>query len=114
MKFSHELTENQSSKTVGGRLKFSEPTTEYQFIYDLHSFRQMLTEIGNFRQILTDIFLAVIWLHVALVEAMAGDIPGQKTDDSARAVMDVTPWWAACRADRTSLRSVGGMTTRSL
>ena len=28
LKFSHELTENQSSKTVGGRLKFSEQTTE--------------------------------------------------------------------------------------
>ena len=54
------------------------------------------------------------WLHVALVDAMAGDMPGQKTDDSARAVMDVTPWWAACRADKTSLRGVGGMTTRSL
>ena len=62
LKFSHELTENQSSKTVGGRLKFSEQTTEYQSIYDLHSFRQMLTEIGYFRHILTEIFLAVYCL----------------------------------------------------
>jgi hypothetical protein len=32
---------------------------------------------------------------------IAGVIPGQKTDDSALEIMEVTPWWAACKADKT-------------
>ena len=34
------------------------------------------------------------WLQVARRAVMAGVMPGQNTVDSARAVMEVTPWCA--------------------
>ena len=45
---------------------------------------------------------------------MAGVIPGQKTDDSARASMELTPLWAECNADRMVSQRQGGMTILSL
>jgi hypothetical protein len=45
---------------------------------------------------------------------IAGVIPGQKTDDSALEIMEVTPWWAACKADKTSSRRLGGIIILSL
>ena len=38
----------------------------------------------------------------------------QNTEDSARAVINDTPWWAACRVLSTSPRSEGGTITLSL
>ena len=42
-------------------------------------------------------------------EAMAGVIPGQKTEPSARAVIAVTPWWAEWRDANISDRKDGGI-----
>jgi hypothetical protein len=53
-------------------------------------------------------------LHPALSAVIAGVIPGQKTDDSALEIMEVTPWWAACKADKTSSRRLGGIIILSL
>ena len=50
--------------------------------------------------------LGVLLLQVAhpfLAAVMSFVIPGQKRDASARAIMRLTPWWAAWRA----LRHVG-------
>ena len=44
---------------------------------------------------------------------MSADMPGQKTEDSSRAVIIDTAWWAACRLS-TSPRSEGGTITLSL
>ena len=41
---------------------------------------------------------------------MAGVIPGQKTDDSALASMELTPLWAEYNADRMVSQRQGGMT----
>ena len=45
---------------------------------------------------------------------MVGVIPGQKTDDSARAVIAVTPWCAEWREARISCLRDAGTTMRSL
>jgi hypothetical protein len=45
---------------------------------------------------------------------IAGVIPGQKTDDSALEIMEVTPWWAACKADKISSQRLGGIMILSL
>ena len=45
---------------------------------------------------------------------MAGVMPGQKTDDSARAVTEVTPWWAEWRTASICCHSEGGMMMWSL
>ena len=45
---------------------------------------------------------------------MADVIPGQNIDDSAHAIMEETPLWAACRLESTSGGSAGGITMRSL
>ena len=54
------------------------------------------------------------WLQWARYMVMAGVIPGQNTDASALAIMEETPWWAACRLESTSGRSAGGTRIRSL
>ena len=45
---------------------------------------------------------------------MAGVMPGQKTDDSPWASMELTLLWAECNADRIVSRKQGGMTILSL
>ena len=45
---------------------------------------------------------------------MAGVMPGQKTDDLARASMELTPLWAECNADRIVSQRQGSMTILSL
>ena len=45
---------------------------------------------------------------------MAGLMPGQKTDDSAQAVTEVTPWWAEWIIASKCCCSEGGMMMRSL
>ena len=50
--------------------------------------------------------------HRSLILCMAGVIPGQKIEHSARDSMDVHPPCAACNAMRHSSLSDGGMTTR--
>ena len=52
-----------------------------------------------------------VFFRVAL---MSADMPGQNTEDSARAVIIDTPWWAACRVLSTSPRREGGTITLSL
>ena len=57
------------------------------------------------------------WGHavaVARVMWMSLVIPGQKTDVSARAITDDTPWWAAWRAVRQCGLMDGGITILSL
>ena len=54
------------------------------------------------------------WPQLALRDVMAGVMPGQNTVDSARAVMEVTPWCAKCSTVRMCCRSEGGMTIRCL
>ena len=54
------------------------------------------------------------WLQFARRAVMAGVMPGQKTDDSARAVIEVTSWWAEWRISSICCRSEGGMTMQSL
>ena len=39
-------------------------------------------------------------LHQALVAWISEEIPGQKMEDSALAVITDVPWWAACSADK--------------
>lgn len=36
-------------------------------------------------------------------------MPGQKTDDSAPEMMEVTPWWDAYKSDKTSSRRLRGV-----
>ena len=50
--------------------------------------------------------------HRSLILCMAGVIPGQKIEHSARDSMAVHPPCAACNAMRHSSLSDGGMTTR--
>ena len=50
----------------------------------------------------------------ARMAVMAGVMPGQKNDDSAREHIWDTPWWAECRASSTRSRRAGGITMRSL
>ena len=54
------------------------------------------------------------WSHEARVLVMAGVMPGQKTDASAREIIEFTHWWAAWSDARVSLRRHGGMMTLSL
>ena len=54
------------------------------------------------------------WLQFSRTAFMAGVMPGQKMDASARAIMEVTPWCAECNVARMFSRSSGGITTRSL
>ena len=44
------------------------------------------------------------------VVLMSADMPGQNTEDSARAVIIVMPWWATCTVFTTSPRSEGDTT----
>ena len=53
------------------------------------------------------------WLQFCQMVWMAGVMPGQKTDDSAWASMELTPLWAECNADRIVSRMQGGMTILS-
>ena len=53
-------------------------------------------------------------LQAALVFLMSTDMPGQNTDCSARRVIPVTPWWAACRTWSTLGLADGGITVLSL
>ena len=59
-------------------------------------------------------YMVLQWLQFARRAVMAGVMPGQKTDDSARAVIEVTPWWAEWRISSICCRSESGMTMRSL
>ena len=54
------------------------------------------------------------WLQFACRAVMVGVMPGQNTVVSARVVMEVTPWFAEWRTDRTCCWSEGGMTMQSL
>ena len=48
--------------------------------------------------------------HRLRVSAMSLVMPSQNSEDSARAVIPLMPWWAACRALRQAgRRSVGTM-----
>ena len=51
--------------------------------------------------------------HRDRMSVMAGVMPGQKKDDSAREHICVTPWWAEWRHCKMRSLRDGGMTTRS-
>ena len=53
-------------------------------------------------------------LHRALVAWIFEEIPGQKMEDSALAVIADVPWWAACSADKHLDLREGRTTMRSL
>ena len=52
--------------------------------------------------------------HEALSLCIAEVRPGQNTDVSALAAMEVVPWCAACRVAMTSTLKDGGINTRAL
>ena len=54
------------------------------------------------------------WEQVSRMLLMSLEMPGQKTEDSALKVMEVVPWCAAWRVERTSFLRDGGITMRSL
>ena len=54
------------------------------------------------------------WLQLSLMFLISVVIPGQKTEDSALAIMPLVPWWAEWRVDSTLDRRAGGTNTRSL
>ena len=53
-------------------------------------------------------------LHRALVAWISEEIPGQKMEDSALAVIADVPWWASCSTDKHLDLREGGTTMRSL
>ena len=54
------------------------------------------------------------WLQWVRSAVMAEVMPGQKTVDSARASIEVTPWCAECNTVSMCWRSEGGIMIRSL
>ena len=54
------------------------------------------------------------WLQFPYTAVMAEVMPAQMTDDSARAAIEVMPWWAEWRIASICCHSEGGMTMWSL